>query len=248
MPAGRALRMALMAGPTLLALASGCDLLSGVPAGMVVGEVRFDGRAAAGITVALQTLSNERWTSYMVNGSAATSTTDASGQYRFERLKGGSYRVRYDLGASLVVVGGTPIGPKQVGTWITNGVSIGGGGARLAPFDVAYNGLIYPESGRSNAYSEGLPLPFHWHTHREATSYKVRIYDRSGGATAPKLIWESGWTGTPVTSLSKATQPGNYQWEVELDAGGRGTGTSERRNLDLDYKGPTPTPPPEDEF
>lgn len=240
--------MALVAGPVLLALASGCDLLSGVPAGVVVGEVRFDGRAASGITVGLQTFSNERWTSYLANGAAAMSTTDASGQYRFERLKGGSYRVRYDLGPSLVVVGGTSIGPKQVGTWITNSVSIGGGGARIAPFDVAYNGLIYPESGKSNTYSELLPLPFHWHTHREAARYKVRIYDRSGGATSPKLVWESGPTGTPVTTLSEAKQPGNYQWEVELDAGGGGIGTSERRNLDLDFKGPTPTPAPEDEF
>lgn len=240
--------MAFVVGPMLLALAAGCDLLSGVPAGVLVGEVRFDGRPASGITVGLQTWSNERWSSYTVNGAAATSTTDASGQYRFERLKGGQYRVRYDLSSSLVSVGGTAIGPKQVGSWVTNSVSIGGGGARFAPFDVAYNGLIYPESGKSNTYSGDSLLPFHWHTHREASHYRVRIFDRSGGATSPKLVWESGWTTTPVTTLSKGTQPGNYQWEVELDAGGGGTGTSERRNLDLDYQGPTPTPAPEDEF
>ncbi|HEY9856751.1 MAG TPA: carboxypeptidase regulatory-like domain-containing protein [Stenomitos sp.] len=237
--------MAWLLGPALLGLASGCDLLSGVPAGVVVGDVRFDGRPAPGITVALQTYSSDRWTSYTVNGTAATATTDASGQYRFERLKAGQYRVRFDLAPSVVMVGGTQLGPKEVATWTTKDVSIGGGGARIAAFDVAYDGLIYPESGKSNTYSERVPLPFHWHTHREADHYKVKIYDKSGGATNPKLVWESDWTTTPVTSLSKATQPGNYQWEVELDAGNGGTGTSERRNLDLDFQGATPEPSPE---
>lgn len=238
--------MLLLTAPALLGLASGCDLLSGVPGGVIVGEVRFDGRPASGITVGLQTYSSDRWTSYQLNGSALMATTDSAGQYRFERLKGGLYRVRFDLAPSVVVVGGTQIGPKEVGTWITKDVNLGGAGARLPAFDVAYNGLIYPESGKSNTYSETLPLPFHWHTHREATHYRVRIYDKSAGTTTPKLVWESGWTSTPVTTLSKSTQPGNYQWEVELDAGGGGTGTSERRNLDLDYQGPTPTPPPDE--
>lgn len=247
MRAARGWRMAWLAAPVLLGLASGCDLLSGVPAGVIVGEVRFDGKPASGITVSLQTVANERWTGYQVNGATAVATTDSTGQYRFERLKGGQYRVRFDLASSVVLVGGTQIGPKHVGSWITKDVSIGGGGARLAPFDVAYNGLIYPESGKSNTYSKTFPLPFHWHTHREASHYRVRIYDRSAGVTKPDPIWTSGWTTTPVTTLDQATQPGNYQWEVELDAGGGGTGTSERRNLDLDYQGPTPTPPPEEE-
>lgn len=235
---------ALALGTLLLA---GCDLLSGVPAGTIVGEVRFDGRPAPGITVTLQSGNGTAWTDVTTGG---TAVTDASGQYRFENLKGSEYRVRFDVKPSLVTVGGTTIGPKQVGAWTTQGVRLGMAGARLAPFDVSYNGLIYPESGKSNTYSADMHLPFHWATHRDGASYKVKIYDVSGGVTSTKPVWESAPTGAPVTTLNKALAKGNYRWVVEIDGGGAGTGLSEQRNLDLDFRTPEPEEPeaPPDEF
>lgn len=224
----------LTAVPLLIA---GCDLLSGVPAGSIVGEVRFDGRPAPGITVTLQSGDGTVWSDVTANG---TAVTDASGQYRFENLKGGEYRARFDVKPSLVAVGGTTIGPKEVGTWTSNGVRLGMAGARLAAFDVSYNGLIYPESGKSNTYSQAIPLPFHWSTHRSGTSYQVKIYDVSGGVTGTKPVWESGWSGSPVTTLTKGLAKGNYRWIVEIDGGSSGRGTSEQRNLDLDYRTPEP--------
>ncbi|MNY05427.1 Cna protein B-type domain protein [compost metagenome] len=216
---------------------AGCDLFSGVPAGTVVGEVRFDGRPAPGITVTLQSGNGTVWTDVGTNG---TAVTDASGQYRFENLKNGEYRVRFDVKPSLVSVGGTTIGPKQVGTWATNGIRLGMAGARLGSFDVSYNGLIYPESGKSNTYSATMPLPFHWSTHRNGTSYRVKIYDVSGGVTGTKPVWDSGATGAPVTTLDKPLAKGNYRWVVEIDGGGSGSGTTEPRNLDLDFRTPEP--------
>ncbi|HEY9900048.1 MAG TPA: carboxypeptidase regulatory-like domain-containing protein, partial [Pantanalinema sp.] len=176
----RRISSALGLGTLILA---GCDLLSGVPAGTIVGEVRFDGRPAPGVTVTLQSGNGTVWTDVTANG---TAVSDASGQYRFENLKGGEYRVRFDVKPSLVTVGGTTIGPKEVGTWASNGVRLGMAGARLAAFDVSYNGLIYPESGKSNTYSAAMPLPFHWSTHRNGASYRVKIYDVSGGVTGTK--------------------------------------------------------------
>lgn len=214
---------------------AGCDLFSGVAAGTIVGEVRFDDRPAPGITVTLQSGNGSVWTDVTTGG---TTVTDPSGQYRFENLKGSEYRVRFDVKPSLVTVGGTTIGPKQVGTWTSNGVRLGMAGARLAAFDVSYNGLIYPESGKSNTYTKDMPLPFHWSTHRNGGSYRVKIYDVSGGVTGTKPVWESDPTGAPVTTLNKPLAKGNYRWVVEIDGGGSGAGTSEQRNLDLDYRTP----------
>lgn len=215
----------------LVLFQTSCDLLSGVPAGTVTGQVNYDGRPAPGITLKLQTQSSGSWTD------KATGSTDASGQYTFSQLSNGLYRIVYAQ-VPVVTSGGVTIGPKTVRSWTSNSVSIGLGGARIAPFELAYDGLIYPESGKSNAYSASQPLPFHWSTHRDAISYRVNLYSINGGVTASKPTWQSDWTPQPVTQLSQGFAKGNYQWEVEIDADSEGSGFSERRGLDLDFQTP----------
>lgn len=216
-------------------LLGGCNLLSGVPAGTITGQIDFDGRPAPGITVRLQTQDKGIWADYRPSGSQVLATTDSSGLYRFAGLKSGTYRVHYEI--TPVFMDGTQVGPKHVGRWDSSGVAVDPVGARVSTFDVSYNGLIYPESGRSSSYSEGSPLPIHWGTHRNAVSYRVNLYETAGGVVT-KRFWQSGPTMNPVTSFNHPTQKGNYRWEVEIDGGAAGTGTSELRNVDLDYQAP----------
>lgn len=220
----------------LVALFSGCNLLSGVPAGTITGQIDFDGRPAPGITVRLQTQDKSSWADYRPSGSLVTATTDSSGQYRFAGLKSGQFRVRYEI--TPVLMDGTQVGPKHVGRWTSNGVAVDPVGARMATFDVSYNGLIYPESGRSSSYSEATPLPIHWATHRTGSSYRVNLFEATGGVVSSKPFWQSEWTMNAVTSFRHPTQKGNFRWEVEIDGGAAGTGASELRNVDLDYQAP----------
>lgn len=213
-----------------LALALGaCDLLSGVPAGSIVGEVDYDGRPAPGITVALWALTGGNWVS------KSTISTDVAGTYRFSGLAGGTFQVRFSRAGLESYLAGHAEGLKMVSEWSSPYVSLGLGGSRLAAFDVAYDGLIYPESGKSSSYSALMGLPFHWSSHRNASSYRVRLYDISGGKT-PLWKWDSDWTANPVIQLTRGFPPGNYQWKVTLDGGSAGTGSTEVRNVDLDFQ------------
>lgn len=222
----------LVVGGLVLVGASGCDLLSGVPAGTIVGEIRYDGRPAAGLTVRLQKYGNDGFSDVTSGSDVVKATTDSAGQYRFQKVAAGSYRVRFER--IPLLVGGIPVGPSQVGTWNSPLVT---SGSRAPTFDVAFNGLIYPESGKASAYSAAAGIPFHWSTHREGVSYRVRLYDITGGGQ--RDVWkDSPWGPAPYVVFKVALPKGNYRWEVMIDGGGTGTGTSEQRNVDLDYQEP----------
>ena len=206
----------------LVLLLGGCPSVGGEP-GAVSGEISFDGRAAPGLSVRLQKRDRDAWSE------VASAVSDSLGIYRFGGLAAGDYRVAYfRLPAK---ADGQVLGPAHVETWYSPMV---GPGTRVPPIEVAFGGLIYPESGRSTPYGKGVPLPFHWSPHRSGQSYRVLLYDVSGGGD--RLVWTSSWTSQPYSLLTQAFAKGNYRWRVEIDGGSRGNGSSESRAVDLDHQ------------
>lgn len=228
-------------------LLSGCNLpflTSGVEGGMLVGAIEWGGRPAPGKTVHLLKLDgSSNWSAYRPSGTLVTATTNDAGVYTFTDLPDGSYMVQY-LAAPVLDAQGNRIGPSEVADWRTPGTNVSGSsGGRLNPFEVTFNGLIYPESGRNYQVNAGAPLPFHWATHLRATRYRVVIYHPAvGGQPSNKVYWSSDITNQPSALLNQKVAPGNYTWEVEIlsDAG---KGHSVRRNLDLST--PLPQEPEE---
>lgn len=231
-----------------LGLLTGCEipfLASGVEGGTVIGTVEWNGLPAPGKTVhLLKRDENGAYAAYRPNGTLLTSTTNEAGVYSFRDLPQGAYMVQY-LSTPVLDAQGNRIGPNEVADWRTPGVNVtASAGGRLAPFEIAYNGLIYPESGRDYHVSEALPLPFHWTTHLRAARYRVVIYHPTiGGKPSTKEFWGSEYTSTPSTLFRRSVPAGNYSWEVEIRSDA-GIGHSPRRYLDLS----TPLPPEDPEF
>lgn len=224
---------------------SGCTLpffSSGVEGGTLVGAIEWNGRPAPGKTVhLLKRDSNGTFSAFRPNGTLVTATTNDAGVYTFTGLPEGAYMVQY-LSNPVMDGQGNRIGPNEVAEWKTPGVNVtASAGGRLLPFEIAFNGLIYPETGRNYQVSETAPLPFHWATHLKATRYRVVLYfPTTGGTPSNKVFWRSDYATSPSALFQKKVTAGNYSWEVEMmsDAG---TGRSLRRTLDLS----TPLPPEE---
>lgn len=224
-------------------LLAGCELpffTSGVAGGTVIGAIEWNGRPAPGKTVhLLKRDSNGAFAAYRPSGSLVTATTNDAGVYTFQGLPEGAYMVQY-LSTPVLDGQGNRIGPNEVADWRTPGVNVtGGSGGRLTPFEVSFNGLIYPESGRNYQVSDKAPLPFHWATHLKATRYRVVIYHpTTGGQPSTKEFWGSEFTTSPSALFQKKVAAGNYSWEIEIRSDA-GIGHSLRRTLDLS----TPLPP-----
>jgi hypothetical protein len=227
-------------------LVAGCPFplfTSGVAGGTVVGAVEYNGLPAPGKTVhLLKRDANGTYAAYRPSGTLVTATTNDAGVYTFSDLTDGTYMAQY-LSVPVLDAQGSRIGPNEVADWRTPGVNVSTGqGGRLAPFEISFNGLIYPESGRDYHVSDKTPLPFHWSTHLKAARYRVVIYQPSiGGQPSNKEFWGSEYTTSPSALFQKKVSPGNYSWELEIRSDA-GIGHSLRRNLDLS----TPLPPQED--
>lgn len=219
---------------------------SGVGGGQVVGVIEWNGRPAPGKTVHLLKLGEDgTYSAYRPSGSVVTATTNDSGAYSFQDLQAGNYVVKY-LSVPILDAQGNRIGPNEVADWTTRGVNVTeSSGGRLPTFEISFNGLIYPESGRHYRVSDTAPLPFHWATHLKATLYRVRIYHPTiGGQQSNKVLWHED-AKSPSALFQKKVPAGNYSWEVEIrtDAG---IGHSIRRSLDLSTPLPQEDPVFED--
>lgn len=238
---------ATLLGVTLLA---GCDvpfLASGADPGTVVGAIEWNGRPAPGKTVfLLKHDGKDSYPPYRPDGNLLTATTDERGVYTFTGLPQGNYRVKY-LSTAVLDAQGNRIGPNEVADWTTPGVNVtGSSGGRLGPFEISFNGQIYPETGRNYQVSETAPLPFHWATHLRATHYKAVIYYPTvGGEPSNRVFWRSESTTSPSALFQKKVSAGNYSWEVEIMSSA-GTGRSLRRTLDLSTPLPQEDPVFED--
>lgn len=193
--------MALLAPP-------GCG--QGPAPGVVTGLVLFNGHPAAGKRVSLV-------------GSEAKGSTDANGRYTFSGLGAKRYQVLF------VSQGDRPEAvPNEVAQWRSVALDLADGAGREVPaFDVAYNGLLYPEAGMALIVNTTSLVPFHWSTHPSAQRYRVTI----GGAN--NFAWQSEWVGEPTTVFGKEVAPGSYQWQVEFDGSERGAGVSRPRPVDF---------------
>jgi hypothetical protein len=217
---------ALLPAALMVGLLPGCSLieplLNPVAPGVVTGVVLYNGEPAAGKPVTLM-------------GPEKRAYTDASGRYTFSGVGGGSLRVRYDGISdrynSVTRSDETP--PNEVERWVSAPFTLAGSGKQVPPFDVAYNGHLYPGPGLSLIISDKQPVPFHWSTHPHAQQYRVKVGLQSNGNTVLEPIWTSEWTSDPTTTFAKALSPGVYQWSIEIDGGDRGTGLSRLRQVDL---------------
>ncbi|MBI6546588.1 MAG: hypothetical protein HY692_07320 [Cyanobacteria bacterium NC_groundwater_1444_Ag_S-0.65um_54_12] len=216
-----------------------CLALTGCPAswgisvagGTLEGTVLYLGRETPGKTVSLLAQTNGSFGPVKRNNSALTAKTDSSGRYRFGNLAPGSYRVLY-LSQPLVDGNNVPFPVREIGTWRTLPHEVSNqAGARLPPFDISYNGLIYPTTGLSYFVTKGAPLPFHWSTHLQGQRYRFSLYGNRTG-TLPAL-YTSQWSADPVALLALDITPGNFSWEVMIDGGETGEGTSVIQQVDL---------------
>lgn len=202
----------------LLPLAlGGCGWLAdlGVAAGTVSGRVLYAGEPANGRKVFLR-------------GPELETVTAADGRYVFTGVKAtGTATVEYlqmrDAAPALVK-------PNEVAAWRSRPFSLGAGGKAVPDFDVAYNGLIYPEPNSALIVNEESPVPFHWHLHASAKRYRLRL---SAPGQSAEPVFVSPWSGTPTAVFQAGVSPGNYTWEVELDGGDAGFGVTPARVVAL---------------
>lgn len=219
---------------SLFLVLAGCTQ-TGAPAGTILGTVTFNGAPAPGKVVELLCLasSGDSWESVArVNGKYAVST-DVTGTYTFASLKTGTYRVQY-LSDPMYDSLGKIIGPNEVASWRSSAVRLSGVGAVVPSFDVAYNGLLYPDTEKKSLPSANNPLPFVWSTHTQALRYQVSIWSLGSAGVinatgSPQ--WQSDWTQSPTLSYTGTPGSGNYGWEVTIDGGAAGQGKSRVRSL-----------------
>lgn len=218
----------------LLALScTGCPA-AGAPNATIVGTVLFNHQAAPGKVVELMIKSNGTWTSVApLTGGASRYlvSTDQNGQYAF-KAKPGTYMVLY-LSEPIKDPVGKVIGPNEVAKWCSRDISMGSGGVVVPAFDVAYNGLIYPDTDKKQSPSQEAPLPFFWSTHPQANRYMVTLYNTNNGTviTTGTKPFTSPWTTDPTTVYRANPGSGNYGWEVTIDAGDAGYGLSRVRSV-----------------
>ncbi|MEB3329178.1 MAG: carboxypeptidase-like regulatory domain-containing protein [Candidatus Sericytochromatia bacterium] len=195
---------------TLLLCCGGC--WGGVAPGTISGLVTYDGRPAAGKRVQL------------LGGEARAAATDANGRYTFTGVQARRYQVvfRSEGDAPRVV-------PNEVAEWRSLAFEfVDGSGKEVPTFEVAYNGLLYPDDAMALVVSEEAVVPFHWSVHPRAQRYRVRLESEAGG-----FRWSSPWVGEPTAIFGQAVAPGRYRWAVEVDGGESGSGWTRSRQVDL---------------
>jgi hypothetical protein len=130
--------------------------------------------------------------------------------------------------------GGKIIGPNEVASWKTSSLALGTTGYSVPAFDIAYNGLIYPDNEKKQSPSQANPLPFFWSTQASAKRYQLRIWKIDSGSLvnpSGSPVWQSNWTEDPALSYTGNPGAGNYGWEVLIDAGNVGQGTTRLRSI-----------------
>ncbi len=199
----------------------------------MVGSAQFGGRSAPGKLVTLQRQAEAGAATVPgQNGQPREALTDSSGIYGFTGLPPGDYRVVYVSRAAPDGMG-APLVRGEVGTWTSRWQAVAAsGGARVPPFDVQYNGPIFPAVVGSTYYvSQNLVLPFHWSTHRLGQRYRLKVFNQPSGLGGELLA--SDWSRDPAALVRRDVLPGRYSWSVMIDAGEAGEGTSEPRALYL---------------
>jgi hypothetical protein len=191
-------------------------MLSGCPAapapGVITGVVLYDGRPAAGKRVQL------------LGGDARNQATDTNGRYLFSSLPPRRYQVVFRSEADH-----PKAIPNEIAEWRSLPVELGdGSGKEIPPFDVAYNGVLYPDEGMALIVNEEALVPFHWSTHPQAQNYRVRIEAESGG-----FRWLGSWSGEPLAIFGQTVNTGRYRWLVEIDGGDAGVGLTRSRQVDF---------------
>lgn len=219
------MKASLAASMLTLLVLSGCDTLSAlvspVAAGVVTGTVLFNGQPAAGKRVSL-------------TGAEKKATTDASGRYTFTGVSGSarlhvSYVSTFDAAGTEPPRREDPRFPSEVYLWQSAPFTLDGGGREVPAFDVAYNGLLYPDVGMSLIVSATSPVPFHWSPHPQARAYRTKVASFSTN----EGVWTSEWASDPMSIFAKAVPPGSYEWTIEIDGGDRGTGLTRARKVDF---------------
>lgn len=197
----------------LVALTSGCG--GGPAAGIVTGIVLFNGAPAAGKRIALY-------------GSDARTVTNAAGRYTFTGVQPKTYSVLYQSSGDRPLTEPGYTAPNEVSQWQSASFELaGGGGQEVPPFDVSYNGLLYPDVAMSLIVSATSLVPFHWSTHPQAQRYRLRLKG------ANDFAWSSEWGKEPTTVFGKVVAPGSYDWQIEIDAGDHGLGLTRSRKVDF---------------
>jgi hypothetical protein len=197
----------------LIALAVGCGgCWGGASPGTITGVVTYDGRPAAGKRVQL------------AGGEARVAATDANGRYTFTGVPARRYQVVYRS------EGDAPrVLPNEVAEWRSLAFDfVEGSGKEVPSFEVAYNGLLYPDDAMALVVSAEAVVPFHWSVHPRAQRYRVRVESEAGG-----FRWNSPWVGEPTAVFGQAVAPGRYRWTVEVDGAESGTGSTRPRQVDF---------------
>jgi hypothetical protein len=192
----------------LVSVLAGCDLVApGAPSGTVTGVVLYNGAPAAGKVVNLLNVGQK-------------TATNAQGRYTFTSVTPGKYQVLYQSPSEGL--------PNEVEKWYSKSFDLtSGSGKQVPPFDVATNGLLYPDNGMSLIVKEKSAVPFHWTPHPQAQQYRVRL------TGANEFRWDSEWKSAPWALFEQEVAPGRYQWAVEIDGGDRGNGFMRGRQVDL---------------
>lgn len=183
----------------------------GVPAGTVTGLVLYAGEPAPGKTVTYGSQSG---------------VTDATGRYTFTGVTAAG-QVTY-LAAVDAVASATSTNANEVYSWSSQPVDPGAG-KEIPPFDVSYNGLLYPDRGVALVVSTTSPVPFHFSVHPMGQQYRLHLLN----AINKKEIYVGNWDSQPYAVFAQNVAPGNYLWEVEIDGGDAGAGFSRTRGVDM---------------
>lgn len=180
--------------------------------GIVTGIVTYDGRPAAGKRIQL------------AGGENRFQSTDANGRYTFSNVTSRRHQIIYRSESD------NPRAiPNEVAEWRSLAFELSEGSGKEVPtFDVAYNGVLYPDEGMALIVNEEALVPFHWSTHPQARNYRVRLEAEAGG-----FRWLGPWGAEPTAVFGQSVNTGRYRWMVEIDGGDAGVGVTRQRQVDF---------------
>ncbi len=223
------------------ALTAGCPGLQTAAAGTITGQILYEGRPAQGETVSLLVQESGTFTAVTgSNGSSLTASTDANGDYVFQGLTAGTYRVLF-LPVAVHDGGGVAMPSGEVASWYTlPGTVSNSAGTSFPAFDVSYDGLIYPQEVGDHYVSTTVPLPFHWSTDPQGQRYRLQIFENDSASGSPVI--QLPWSSDPSALLRQNVNSDRYTWNVVIDGGNTGQGLSAYEVVDLAPPPPSTTP------
>ncbi len=223
------------------AFIAGCPGLQTAAAGTITGQILYQGRPAQGETVSLLVQQGGSFTAFTgSSGGALATSTDANGDYAFRGLPAGTYRVLF-LPVTVHDGGGVAMPSGEVASWYTlPGTVSNSSGTNFPAFDVAYDGLIYPQEVGDHYVSTTVPLPFHWSTDPQGQRYRLQIFENDGASGSPVI--QLAWSSDPTALLRQNVNSDRYTWNVVIDGGNTGQGLSAYQFVDLAPPPPATTP------